>query len=160
MGVSGLFQFLKDYKKKISLCEFNGKIGAIDAFCWLHKGFVRVCISNRKSTKVIFLELLYSNMQWICNKSKGHFSFCASFRLADTFQNYLSVVKKAGVIPYVVFDGLLLPAKAGEVEKRQRWYVKNNNCFEHDKSKILYLDFSACTLCENLLFLLELKKSI
>jgi hypothetical protein len=42
------------------------------------------------------------------------------FRLADIFRKYLLIVKRAGITIYVVFDGLLLPAKASEVEQRQR----------------------------------------
>ena len=41
-------------------------------------------------------------------------------RLADIFEKHLSVVRRAGVTPYIVFDGLPLPAKASEVDKRQR----------------------------------------
>jgi hypothetical protein len=41
-------------------------------------------------------------------------------RLADIFEKHLLVVRRAGVTLYIVFDGLPLPAKANEVEKRQR----------------------------------------
>jgi hypothetical protein len=34
--------------------------------------------------------------------------------LSDIFQKHLCVVKRAGVIPFVVFDGLLLNAGEGE----------------------------------------------
>jgi hypothetical protein len=42
------------------------------------------------------------------------------FRLADIFRKYLLIVKGARITIYIVFDGLLLPAKASEVEQRQR----------------------------------------
>ena len=61
------------------------------------------------------------------------------FRLADIFRKYLLIVKRAGITICVVFDGLLLPAKASEVEQRQRWeyvtcwllYLKQKNVYLH-----------------------------
>ena len=37
MGINGLLPFLKNYHKKVNLCEFSGKTTAIDASCWIHK---------------------------------------------------------------------------------------------------------------------------
>ena len=52
----------------------------------------------------------------------GHpvYQYVMICRLSDIFGKHLSVIKRAGVVPYVVFDGLLLPAKASEVESRRR----------------------------------------
>ena len=41
-------------------------------------------------------------------------------RLASIFTKNLEMLMTAGVIPFVVFDGLPLPAKAIESAKRQR----------------------------------------
>ena len=41
-------------------------------------------------------------------------------RLASIFTKNLEMLMTAGVIPFIVFDGLPLPAKAVESAKRQR----------------------------------------
>lgn len=41
-------------------------------------------------------------------------------RCRDIFRAHLRVVKANGITPFVVFDGLPLPAKASEDERRQR----------------------------------------
>ena len=46
-------------------------------------------------------------------------SYCP-LRCGDIFRAHLRVVKGNGIIPFVVFDGLPLPAKASEDERRQR----------------------------------------
>ncbi|KXJ18272.1 Exonuclease 1 [Exaiptasia diaphana] len=40
-------------------------------------------------------------------------------RSLDVFEKYLNLLKNAGVRPYIVFDGLKLPAKADEDERRR-----------------------------------------
>ena len=47
------------------------------------------------------------------------------FRLGCIFKKHLLSVKSAGIIPFIVFDGLFLPGKAGEVEQRQRFDLGN-----------------------------------
>ena len=47
------------------------------------------------------------------------------FRLGCIFKKHLLSVKSADVVPFIVFDGLLLPGKAGEVEQRQRFELAN-----------------------------------
>ena len=42
------------------------------------------------------------------------------FRCVEIFQKCLRSVKKVGVTPFVVFDGLSLPAKVGENARRRR----------------------------------------
>ena len=42
-------------------------------------------------------------------------------RSTNIFERYLKLFKTYGVIPYVVFDGLRLPAKAKENTRTQRW---------------------------------------
>ena len=42
------------------------------------------------------------------------------YRFGDIFEKYLQIVKTSGVIPFVVFDGFTLPAKASENERRRR----------------------------------------
>lgn len=41
-------------------------------------------------------------------------------RCGDIFRTHLRAVKGNGITPFVVFDGLPLPAKASEDERRQR----------------------------------------
>jgi hypothetical protein len=62
------------------------------------------------------------------------------FRLADIFRKYLLIVTGTRITIYIAFDGLLLPAKASEVEQRQRWeyvtcwlllYLKQKNVYLH-----------------------------
>ena len=40
------------------------------------------------------------------------------YRFGDIFEKYLQIVKKSGVILFVVFDGFTLPAKASKNERR------------------------------------------
>ena len=64
---------------------------------------VRICSDNfefkKTADRTIVMVFLYS-------------------RLADIFEKHLSVVRRAGVTPYIVFDGLPLPAKASKVKDR------------------------------------------
>ncbi|KAJ7334350.1 Rad2 nuclease [Desmophyllum pertusum] len=91
MGIHGLLPFLKKYSRKVNFREFSGQTAAIDASCWLHKG---LCVSLAQS---------------------GRRDWCGAI-----FRNFLRSVKEAGVTPFVVFDGLPLPAKASVSERRRR----------------------------------------
>ncbi len=63
------------------------------------------------------------------------------FRLGCIFKKNLSAVKRAGVIPFVVFDGLLLPAKSDEVKLRQM--------FDFELVKYLFIAFTLMVLKNN-----------
>ncbi|XP_068712858.1 exonuclease 1-like [Montipora foliosa] len=91
MGIKNLWQFLKKYGKQVQFRDFFGKTAAIDASCWLHKA-------------------LYVSMSQNGNRE----------RCGDIFRAHFRVVKGNGITPFVVFDGLPLPAKASEDERRQR----------------------------------------
>ncbi|KAM7450324.1 Rad2 nuclease [Porites harrisoni] len=91
MGIHCLLPFLRKYGKNVNVKEFSGQIAAVDASCWLHKG--------------LSASLARSGRRDSC---------------ADIFHNFLRIVKQAGVTPFVVFDGLSLPAKESENEKRRR----------------------------------------
>ena len=41
-------------------------------------------------------------------------------RCAEIFRRHLQITKELGIVPIVVFDGLPLPAKAIENQRRQR----------------------------------------
>jgi len=56
---------------------------------------------------------LYVSIKWFVR------SYCP-LRCGDIFRAHLRVVKGNGITPFVVFDGLPLPAKASEDERRQR----------------------------------------
>ena len=45
-------------------------------------------------------------------------------RTVDICSSYLDIVLSNGVKPFVVFDGLLLPAKEMEHNDRKRYYSK------------------------------------
>lgn len=53
-------------------------------------------------------------------------------RFDSIFQSYLQTVTNAGVRPLVVFDGLPLPAKAAEEERRKREREYRRNKAEED----------------------------
>ncbi|XP_067046391.1 uncharacterized protein [Acropora muricata] len=91
MEIHGLLPFLRKFVKNMNLRELAGQTAAIDASCWLHKGLsVSFAETGRRD------------------------------RCGEIFQKCLISVKKAGVIPVAVFDGLSLPSKAGENERRRR----------------------------------------
>lgn len=90
MRIHGLLPFLRKFDKNMNLRELAGQTAAIDTSCWLHKGLsVSFAQTGRRD------------------------------RCDEIFQKCLMSVKKAGVIPVVVFDGLSLPSKAGENERRR-----------------------------------------
>ncbi|XP_028396048.1 exonuclease 1-like isoform X2 [Dendronephthya gigantea] len=91
MGIKNLFPYLKQYSKDANLSDFAGKTAAVDASCWIHRA---LAVSVSES----------GNRQ----------------RLDSIFRKHLQLVKGAGVFPFVVFDGLPLPAKANETARRQR----------------------------------------
>jgi exonuclease-1 len=38
MGISGLLQFLKEFRKEVDLADWKGETIAVDASCWIHQG--------------------------------------------------------------------------------------------------------------------------
>jgi hypothetical protein len=54
------------------------------------------------------------------NKSTFVYIYTDIYRLGGIFEAHLRIVKKSGVIPFVVFDGFALPAKAS---KHERWQM-------------------------------------
>lgn len=62
---------------------------------------------------------------YVFSKRLQRFKNCRLYyflsRYTDIFRSYLCSMKKAGVIPIVVFDRFPLPAKASETERRWRW---------------------------------------
>ncbi len=50
----------------------------------------------------------------------GYASICCS-RCAEIFRQHLNIIVDSGLTLIVVFDGLPLPAKANEVQRRQRY---------------------------------------
>lgn len=119
MGIHGLLPFILKFCKKRNLRDLSGQTAAIDASCWLHKGLsVSFAQSGRRDRWEIFWNfrsIRFSHAQsWLL-----HNFF--NLRCGEMFQKCLHSVKKAGVTPFVVFDGLSLPAKAGENDRRRRW---------------------------------------
>ena len=38
MAINCLFPYLKTYSKEVNVANFTGKVAAVDASCWIHKG--------------------------------------------------------------------------------------------------------------------------
>ncbi|CAH3191412.1 unnamed protein product [Porites evermanni] len=103
MAINCLWPFLKNCSRKVNLREFSGQTAAIDASCWIHRALY-VTITERGNRE----------------------------RFGNTFQRYLQTAKNAGVRPFVVFDGLPLPAKAAEDERRKREREDRRNKVEEE----------------------------
>ena len=93
MGISGLLMALSDCKKRKHIKEYADKTVGIDISCWLHKG-------------------VYSCSDKIC---KG----INTTRYVDYCIKNIKILQRHHVTPLVVFDGGLLPAKAGTEKHRQ-----------------------------------------
>ena len=93
MGIPGLLIALGDCKKRKHIKEYADKTVGIDISCWLHKG-------------------VYSCSDKIC---KG----IPTDRYVDYCVRNIKILLRFHVTPLVVFDGGLLPAKAGTEKERQ-----------------------------------------
>ena len=93
MGISGLLIALGDCKKRKHIKDYADKTVGIDVSCWLHKG-------------------VYSCSDKIC---KG----IPTNQYVDYCVRNIKILQRFHVIPLVVFDGGLLPAKAGTEKERK-----------------------------------------
>lgn len=127
MGINCLWPFLKRFSRKTNLREFSSQTAAIDASCWLHKAlYVSISECGNRERWGEFRHFVFMSRLKVIKavavsiwKIKCYSLF--NLRFIGIFQAYLRCVKNAGVRPFVVFDGLPLPAKANVNDRRQRW---------------------------------------
>ncbi|CAB4039238.1 Exonuclease 1 [Paramuricea clavata] len=91
MGIKTLLPFLREVTRKANLEEFKGQTAAVDASCLLHRA-LSISMSRNGDES----------------------------RLLDLLNSYVDLLERNEIKPYVVFDGLRLPAKELERVKRTR----------------------------------------
>ncbi|CAB4037499.1 exonuclease 1-like [Paramuricea clavata] len=90
MGINCLLPFVKKYSTNVNINRFSGQTIAVDASCWIHKSLA-ISVSQTGTRE----------------------------RFSRIFNSHIQLLKDAGVIPLMVFDGLPLPAKEKENARRQ-----------------------------------------
>lgn len=93
MGIQGLLPQLKSIVDQVELKDYAGMTVGVDASVWLHRG-VYGCATQLA----------------LGQRTDAFVRFC---------EQQLSALFAAGVTPYVVFDGGLLPMKAGTEAARR-----------------------------------------
>ncbi|CAG8559965.1 1693_t:CDS:10 [Ambispora gerdemannii] len=95
MGIQGLLQILKPIKTNISVDKYAWFTVGVDGHCWLHKG-AHACA-----------------MELALNEPTSKY--------IEFFMHRVRMLKFYKVVPFIVFDGGHLPAKAGtETERREQ----------------------------------------
>eukprot|EP00897_Mesotaenium_endlicherianum_P003404 jgi/Mesen1/3091/ME000184S02153 len=94
MGIAGLLPALKSITEKVHVSKYAGKRVAVDMYVWLHSSALQC---SKK----------------ICEGKPPR-------RFARDCMERVKMLKRHGVVPIIVFDGGLLPAKAEEELKRAR----------------------------------------
>ncbi|GAA5959865.1 hypothetical protein JCM3765_000626 [Sporobolomyces pararoseus] len=94
MGISGLLPLLKEITVQKHVREWKGKTLAVDAYVWLHRGAYG-CAQDLATGKPTIQYVNYA-------------------------MHRVRMLKYYGVIPYIVFDGGLLPSKMGTEGDRER----------------------------------------
>lgn len=92
MGISGLLPQLKSITKDVHIKSYAGQTVAIDGYAWLHKG-------------------IFCCAQELClgEPTDRYVHYC---------MKKIKMLLHFNVIPFVVFDGADLPAKAGTESQR------------------------------------------
>ena len=106
MGIVGLLQFLKPVLTQIHISSLAGKIVAVDALVWLHKG-VYTCGTD------VALGKPPNSRTPNGQREYGYVAYCRA-RIAQ--------LRAAGLFPVLVFDGASLQAKE-LTEARRAEYV-------------------------------------
>ncbi|KAI9654894.1 MAG: Rad2 nuclease [Alyxoria varia] len=113
MGVSGLLGLLKSIQKPCSLQSFRGQTIGVDAYGWLHRGAIACAIDlalGKHTTKFEFAPTIL--LMFVSN---------ILLRFVDFAMHRVRMLIHFGIIPYLVFDGDLLPSKkATEQERNDR----------------------------------------
>lgn len=100
MGISGLLPALVEITRKKHISAYKGKVVAIDAYCWLHKGSWNIASELYREQHGM------TKTWWALEKL---LKYCVS---------RLKVMLEAGVTPIMVFDGANLPSKQGTEKER------------------------------------------
>jgi exonuclease-1 len=94
MGISGLLQFLKEYRTNVSLAKYSGKTVAVDVSCWIHQG----------AYYADFSEGIESAIQ----------------KIIHYVTKRIRMLLDHKVEPIIVFDGASIPVKKRIQEERAR----------------------------------------
>ncbi len=125
MGIKNLLPFIKTLAVKVEIKDFASQTCAVDASCWLHKAlavsYKEFGDDRRYSHLLLCAFSLDSNAnlyEYIKDYRFVKFKF---LRVVEIFKLYLDVLTSNDVKPYIVFDGLPLPAKKEESANRSRY---------------------------------------
>lgn len=99
MGIQGLLPFLKSIQRSSHIKDWAGQTLAIDAYVWLHRA-------------------AYGCAQELCLGIR-------TTKHIDYVMSRIDLLRRHGVIPYVVFDGDALPGKRGTEEQREKRRQQN-----------------------------------
>uniref|UniRef100_A0A6G3MGC3 Exonuclease 1 n=1 Tax=Henneguya salminicola TaxID=69463 RepID=A0A6G3MGC3_HENSL len=93
MGIKGLLPFLQPIHENCHISDFSGQVVAVDSYCWIHRGIFGCALdlAQGKPTK-----------------------FYISY-----FIKRVQLLIKNGVIPLLVFDGAVYPAKSNKEQERK-----------------------------------------
>ena len=94
MGVQALLPALKSITRRQSVSNYRGLSVAVDAYCWLHRGS-------------------YSCAREMVEGEPGGTDKMVAFCMSR-----VELLLRAGVTPYIVFDGGPLPGKGEEERSR------------------------------------------
>ncbi|MCO5589780.1 hypothetical protein L7F22_043749 [Adiantum nelumboides] len=101
MGITGLLPLLKDVSEYIHIKKYKGKVLGVDGYVWLHRGAygcAEALALGRPTTKYV-----------------------------DYAMSQIHMLMHHGIIPYIVFDGDRLPAKAKTEQDRHQ---RREECLE------------------------------
>lgn len=101
MGISGLLQFLKEYRVKTNISDFKGQTVAVDGSCWIHQS----------AYHAEFEEGVESSTQKILN----------------FISKKIRMLQEYKITPIIVFDGSSIPVKKRIQEERAKY---RNQCKE------------------------------
>jgi exonuclease 1 len=111
MGISGLLQFLKQYRTNVSLSNYSGKTAAVDVSCWIHQG------------------------AYYADFSEGQES--AIQKIINYVTKRIRMLRDHNITPIIVFDGASIPVKKRIQEERARirenWREKIINLIKDGK---------------------------
>ncbi|PWN33803.1 PIN domain-like protein, partial [Meira miltonrushii] len=108
MGITGLLPLLKDVSEHIHIKKYKGKVLGVDGYVWLHRGAygcAEALALGKPTTK--YVEYAMSQIHMLMHH---------------------------GIIPYIVFDGDRLPAKARTEHDRHQ---RREECLEQARKYAL-----------------------
>jgi exonuclease-1 len=94
MGISGLLQFLKEYRIKLNVSKYAGQTVAVDASCWIHQG------------------------AYYADFSEGIEN--ATQKIINYITKRVRMLQEHKIIPILVFDGESIYVKKRVLEERTK----------------------------------------